>query len=62
MSGNTRVGFPSVMFSPGEGESSVSVALTCAAVPNWRNSGPSFFVFETSAVPVAPPMSFCSHM
>jgi len=50
------------MFSPGEGESSVSVALTCAAVPNWRNSGPSFFVFETSAVPVAPPMSFCSHM
>ena len=48
--------------SPGEWYLSESSAVTCAATPNCRNSGPSFLTLSTSAVPVAPPMSFCSHM
>ena len=43
------------------------MALTLAAVPNWRNSGPLVLRLLTSAVPAAlpplmPPRSFCSHM
>ena len=67
MSGNTRVGSVVTAFRPGDGLSSVSVALTLAAVPNWRNSGPLVLVLFTSAVPALlppemPPRSFCSHM
>src|SRR5215213_9467559 len=40
MSGKTRVGLLLTAFSPGELYFSVSVALTSAALPNWRNSGP----------------------
>ena len=52
MSGNTRVGLALVMFSPGDGDFSVSSGVTCAATPNWRNSGPSFLTLFSSAVPV----------
>ena len=62
ISGNTRSGFVVTAFRPGDGVRSVSVALTFAAVPNCRNSGPLVLVLLTSAVPVAAPRSFCSHM
>ena len=66
-SGNTRSGFVDTAFRPGDGVRSVSVALTFAAVPNCRNSGPLVLRLLTSAVPTAlppemPPRSFCSHM
>ena len=61
MSGNVRDGFPSARFSPGDGDRSVPSSVTLAAVPNTRNSGPLRFVLETSSVPLAPPMSICSH-
>ena len=41
------------------------MALTLAAVPNCRNSGPLVLTLFTSAVPACcrmPPRSFCSHM
>ena len=65
MSGKTRVGLSSTAFSPGEWYISVSVGLTSARVPNWRNSGPLVLVLSTRPVPPVPPltpMSFCSHM
>src|SRR3954447_16520145 len=64
MSGNTRVGSVVTAFSPGDGLSSVSVALTLAAVPNCRNSGPLALTLFTSPVPplmAAGPASLRSH-
>ena len=61
MSGNTRVGLPSARFSPGDGVSSVPAGVTGAAMPKTRKSGPLTLVLLVSGVPVAPPMSFCSH-
>ena len=61
-SGNTRVGSVVTALRPGDGVRSVSVALTLAAVPNCRKSGPFAFVLLTRAVPVVPPRSVCSHM
>ena len=62
MSGNTRVGSVPAAFSPGDGDIRVPESSTIAAVPNWRKSGPVRFVLLTSAVPLPPPMSFCSQV
>ena len=62
MSGNTRVGFVVRWFSPGELYSSVSARQIWPEFGNIANSGPFVFVLFSSAVPAAPPRSFCSHM
>ena len=61
-SGNTRVGLVVRWFSPGELYSSVSDSLICPDFGNIANSGPFVFVLLRSAVPAAPPRSFCSQL
>ena len=58
-SGKTRVGSVPAAFWPGDGERIAFAALTLAAVPKTRNSGPLGFVLENRLVPL--PASSCSH-
>ena len=61
-SGKTRVGSGVAAFSPGDGDISVPSSVTCAAVPNWRNSGPLVLRLLFSGVPPPAPSSFCSQL